>query len=80
MKLNFRNILYVGAFFAFLLISSFFLLSFAVIYDFLDWLFERLSLIRNKFKKTKYSNRLHPEIKDEFYRKNIQEFAQKYRG
>ncbi|PSF38670.1 hypothetical protein C7H19_03955 [Aphanothece hegewaldii CCALA 016] len=80
MKLTIRNILYVVLFFCLLLISSFFLLTFAVIYDLADWLFEQSSIIKSKFNKKKFITQKPSEIDDNFFQNNIQELAQKMRS
>ncbi|GFE69608.1 hypothetical protein CFPU101_22180 [Chroococcus sp. FPU101] len=80
MKLIIRKFLYVGSFYLLLFILSCFLLTFAVIYDFVIWLIEKLTKKHDYVQQSKFVNQIHPEISDEFYHNTIKELAQKLRS
>lgn len=80
MKLIFRKIFYVGSFYFLLFILSCFLLTFAIIYDFVIWLIDKFSKQHDYLQQSKSINQKHPELNDEFYRKTVKELAQKLRS
>lgn len=73
MKVIFRFILYIGTFYLLMTILSFFLIAYAIIYDFVKWLIQKTTTLRKVFTKVKYSNHVYSRDNDNYQYKYLPE-------